>query len=334
MCVVDPASPGSGATAEGMGHLVVMDDSPAQLDLTTASLRLWRDLIPNLPSAAEATSPGTLWVAEDQTGMAAVEAKRTLYREAGIDAHAWDGKRVCDEEPQLRHVAGALHVPGDCVVYPPVVAAKLLADSGAAFVQASATAIHDDGCETAKGSIKARWVVNCAGAHAADLASLPIQPRKGHLAITERRPGFLKHQIVELGYLASAHSSDDASVAFNVQPRSTGQVLIGSSREFVGWNPEVRRAMLTKMISRAIAFVPGLASLHIIRSWVGFRAATGDHLPVIGPLPGQPNHIVAAGHEGLGITTSLITAELVAHHVCGTVASISPTPCLPARFAA
>jgi glycine/D-amino acid oxidase-like deaminating enzyme len=92
--------------------------------------------------------------------------------------------------------------------------------------------------------------------------------------------------------------------------------------------------MLAKMIARAVSFVPGLATLHVVRSWVGFRAATNDHLPVIGPMPGQPSHIVAAGHEGLGITTSLATAELVAHHVCGVEPVISPEPYLPGRFAA
>lgn len=334
VCVVDPSPPGSGATAAGMGHLVVMDDSAAQLELTIASLRLWLDLLPTLPRSAETISPGTLWVAEYEAGMEAVESKRTLYANAGVAAQTWGPARVHEGEPVLRPVAGALHVPGDCVVYPPTIAAKLLADSRATLVQATATAINGDGCETSQGLLRTRWVVNCAGAHATDFAPLPIQPRKGHLAITERRPGFLRHQVVELGYLASAHGSDEASVAFNVQPRATGQVLIGSSREFAGWDPAIRRTMLAKMIARAVSFVPELATLHVVRSWVGFRAATNDHLPVIGPIPDQPSHIVAAGHEGLGITTSLATAELVAHHVCGVEPVISPEPYLPGRFAA
>ena len=60
---------------------------------------------------------------------------------------------------------------------------------------------------------------------------LRLESRKGHLVITDRYPGFVHHQLVELGYLKSAHSTASDSVAFNVQPRMTGQLLIGSSRQ-------------------------------------------------------------------------------------------------------
>ena len=70
---------------------------------------------------------------------------------------------------------------------------------------------------------------------------LAIRPRKGHLVITDRHPGFVTHQLLELGYLKSAHGSDAASVAFNVQPRATGQLLIGSSRQYDVEDPAVDR---------------------------------------------------------------------------------------------
>ena len=72
-----------------------------------------------------------------------------------------------------------------------------------------------------------------AGVWSTDLVKdLKIRKKKGHLIITERYPNFVKHQLIELGYLKSAHSSESDSVAFNVQPRATEQVLIGSSRQF------------------------------------------------------------------------------------------------------
>ena len=55
------------------------------------------------------------------------------------------------------------------------------------------------------------------------LPDLPIRPKKGHLAITDRYPGFVRHQLVEMGYIKNAHAADGDSVAFNVQPRPTGQ---------------------------------------------------------------------------------------------------------------
>src|SRR3954466_11612590 len=126
------------------------------------------------------------------------------------------------------------------------------------------------------------FLINAAGAQAALLTpELPIVPRKGHLAITDRAPGFVRHQLVELGYLTSAHAMTSESVAFNVQPRSTGQVLIGSSRELVGWDASMNRAILSRMLARAAQLMPVLRDVSIVRCWTGFRPATPDKLPLI-----------------------------------------------------
>ena len=181
--------------------------------------------------------------------------------------------------------------------------------------------------------VEGDFVINAAGARAGLLTSgLPIRPRKGHLVITDRHPGFVTHQILELGYLKSAHGSDSSSVAFNVQPRATGQLLIGSSRQFDVEDPSVEPWMVRRMIDRALLYMPGLARLSAIRTWTGFRAATPDSLPLIGPHGDNPHLIVASGHEGLGITTSFGTAELVADHLSGRESRINPEPYRPSRF--
>ncbi|MCC6535902.1 MAG: FAD-dependent oxidoreductase, partial [Bryobacterales bacterium] len=112
--------------------------------------------------------------------------------------------------------------------------------------------------------------------------TIPVAPRKGHLAITDRAPGFLRHQIVELGYLKSAHGHETESVACNLQPRATGQVLIGSSRQYGVHTAAVEPRMLQRMLRRALEYMPGLAGLPVVRTWTGFRAATPDGLPLIG----------------------------------------------------
>ena len=110
--------------------------------------------------------------------------------------------------------------------------------------------------------IEANVIVNAAGCEAARLTpALPIVPRKGHLAITDRYPRFCRHQLVELGYLTSAHVMTSESVAFNVQPRFTGQVLIGSSRELAGWDSSTNRRVLRRMLHRALHFMPALSEL-------------------------------------------------------------------------
>jgi glycine/D-amino acid oxidase-like deaminating enzyme len=175
-------------------------------------------------------------------------------------------------------------------------------------------------------------VVLAAGTAAPQLLpALPIVPKKGHLAITDRYPGFLRHQVVELGYLKSAHAAARQSVACNLQPRSTGQVLIGSSRQLVGLDPSLDRAICAHMLARAIAYAPRLAELAVLRTWIGFRPATPDNLPYIGPWPEMRGLWIAAGHEGLGITTATGTARLLADLMTGRPPALDPRPYAPDR---
>src|SRR5271166_293532 len=65
LALVERAEIGGGATAAAMGHIVVLDDSPAQLALTRYSQLLWQQMASPLPPDAEYTPRGTLWVAAD-----------------------------------------------------------------------------------------------------------------------------------------------------------------------------------------------------------------------------------------------------------------------------
>jgi glycine/D-amino acid oxidase-like deaminating enzyme len=165
------------------------------------------------------------------------------------------------------------------------------------------------------------------------LPELPVRKRKGHLVITDRYPGFVRHQLVELGYLKSAHAVTADSVAFNVQPRRTGQVLIGSSRQFGAEEPAIDHRIVSAMLERAQAYLPEIGACSAIRVWTGFRAATPDKLPLIGAWLADETLVLATGHEGLGITTSLGTAQLVADCIMKAASEIPAEAYLPVRFA-
>lgn len=337
--VVEPGEIGGGATAAGMGHIVVMDDSPAQLALTSYSQRLWNELAAQLPSTVEFERSGTLWVASDEEEMQEVHRKKALYASVGIETEVLDSRALAEAEPNLRRpLAGALRVPSDAVLYPPCAAEFLLKEAmrngaqlyaGRRVLSARAGKVHlDDNSE-----LIAKSIVNAGGSEATDLLpQLPIRKRKGHLVITDRYPGFVHHQLVELGYLKSAHSISKDSVAFNIQPRKTGQVLIGSSRQYGSETSAVDHQIVSAMLERAQCFMPGIGTLSAIRIWTGFRAATPDKLPLIGPWPEDKTLFLAAGHEGLGITTSLGTARLLADHLTGEKTKIPIEPYLPERF--
>jgi glycine/D-amino acid oxidase-like deaminating enzyme len=331
---------GGGATAAGMGHVVVMDDSEAQFALTRHSQRLWAELARELPPSCEYETTGTLWVAAHNEEMAEAERKLAYYRQRDVPARLLSARDLAEAEPNLRPgLAGALLVPQDAVVYPPTVALHLARDAeahGATLVIGSkvvrmglGSVQYADGRE-----IRAPRIVDATGAWATDLhPAIPVRKRKGHLVITDRYPGFARHQLVELGYLKSAHTIGADSVAFNVQPRSTGQILIGSSRQYGNGDLAIDQRMLAAMLNRAIEYMPGIASLHAIRTWTGFRAATPDKLPLIGPSIDDESVWLATGHEGLGITTSLGTAALLAAAFTGHAPPIPAESYLPARFA-
>lgn len=336
--IVEAEVVGGGATAAGMGHLVVMDDSEAQFALTRYSRELWLRLASDLPSDVEFDRCGTIWVAADEEEMAGVRKKKDFYESRGASAEVLDSQSLRQAEPNLREgLAGGLLVPDDCVIYAPCAArflveharsrgAELHLHRVVAEIKSESARLNDDT------SISAHWIINAAGTWSPDLTpGIEVRKRKGHLVITDRYPGFVRHQLVELGYLKSAHSFTKESVAFNVQPRRTGQLLIGSSRQFDCDTKETDSAMLGRMLKRAESFMPGLGGLKAIRSWTGFRAATPDKLPFIGPSPRQENLLIATGHEGLGITTSLATARLLVDHIVGRAQEIPAAPYAAAR---
>jgi glycine/D-amino acid oxidase-like deaminating enzyme len=335
--VLERGFPGGGATAAAMGHLVVMDDSPAQLALTAHSLRLWRSVRDELPREVEWLSSGTMWIAEELAQLDVARARVAIYRQAGIDAEIVTGRDLAVMEPHLRPgLAGALCVPDDAVIYPPTAAGWLLdravAQGAELRTNVSVTGVASRAVRTQHGVLDAELVILATGAQASALIpELPIVPRRGHLVVTDRYPGFCAHQLVELGYVASAHTLSAASVAFNVQPRATGQMLIGSSRELVGWDAATNRDIVRQMIDRAVHFMPDLAGVSALRVWTGFRPATRDALPLIGPWPALDGVWIAAGHEGLGVTTSLATAKLIADQLAGRSVAIDPQPYAPDR---
>lgn len=331
---------GGGATAAGMGHIIVLDDSEPQFRLTRWSQQLWEALAADLPPAVQRDPCGCIWVAADADEMGAVRSKAEFYRRRGVGVSVLDEVELAEAEPELRAgLAGGLLMQEDSVIYPPAYVDWVLGRTPRVSVERGVRVLRTLGSGVVLADETRRpagAVVNAAGDRALELLPEPlptatIKARKGHLAITERVPGFCRHQLVELGYLTSAHTHAASSVAFNVQPRATGQVLIGSSRQYGDTDRRIDLDVLARMLRRAQEYLPGLGRLPIVRTWTGFRAATADKLPLIGPVPGVEGLWLASGHEGLGITTSLGTARIVAAQVAGREPEIDAAPYRPDR---
>lgn len=307
----------AGATGAGMGHLVSVDGSPEELALCAYSLGFWRELGPALSEGCAYRNCGTLWLAESEEDRPAAEAKQKALADRGIESHWLEAAELAESEPMLRNgLAGALCVPSDSIVYAPATARWFLRDAGArlSLTHGRVTRL-DEKCVQIDGQ---RWLsadrivlANGLGANAL-LPQVGLVAKKGQLVITDRYPTMMHHQLVELAYSRQAHAHNGASVAFNVQPRPTGQLLIGSSRQLDDTDPAIDTPLLSRMLRRACDFLPALGSMTAIRSWTGFRAATADEQPLIGAWPTMPGLWLALGHEGHGVTTAPGTAHLLA----------------------
>ncbi|WP_321844788.1 NAD(P)/FAD-dependent oxidoreductase [Paraburkholderia bannensis] len=345
--VLDRAGVGGGVTAAGMGHLVLMDDTPAEFALSSWSRDLWLDLAPRLSAREAFVRCGTLWVAVDDEEYDLARTRQQALASVGVACTLLDERQVREAEPALREgLRGGMMLPDDAVVYAPAAAAWLLAQPVKGRVtcrlDTQVARVDRQGVVLANGEALAAGAVLLAnGLQAADLLpGLPMQAKKGHLIITDRYPGTIRHQILELGYIKSAHNASGTSVAFNVQPRPTGQILIGSSRQFDSLDPAIEPEILARMLRRAAEYLPELPTLNAIRAWTGFRPATSDGLPLIGSAAPfaddsfHPSTWLATGHEGLGVTTALATGKLIAAQMLdpGIALPIDPQPYRPARF--
>jgi glycine/D-amino acid oxidase-like deaminating enzyme len=334
--LLDPGPIGGSVTAASMGHLVSVDGLPAELALASYSQRQWETLR-ELPDI-EYGRCGTLWVASDDRDCARIPSKRERLAAAGVTAVPVGAKELYELEPSLAPgLPGGLLVAEEGVVYPPAVARQLVkraCQRGATLRRARVAAVGDHEVRLDDGSRVAGTVLVANGCSLPDLLpELPLRLRKGHLVITERYPGMVRHQLVQMHYTDTAHGEVD-DVAFNVQPRPTGQILIGSSREYGSNTTEVSLPMVQRMLRCAFAFVPGLRQLNALRTWAGLRPVTADGLPYIGRVAGRRGIWVAAGHEGLGVTTAPGTARLLVDLLLGREPAIDAHPYDPARVAA
>lgn len=347
--VIDRGAVAGGTSGAGEGNLLVSDKSPGpELELTLLSLSLWRELGASLGGDTfELEAKGGLVVASTQDGLDGLRRLAEEQRAAGVDVVSdVDPTRY---EPAIRtDLAGGVFYPQDMQVQPMLAAAQLLRAArglGAVFwPHTEVTGIDRD----ARGAVRAVLtrtdqvitpaVVNAAGTWAGEVAglagiALPIRPRRGFILVTEALPVLIRHKVYGAEYVANVASSDsDLQTSAVIEGTRGGTVLIGASRERVGFDATFSLRVLARLAAQAVDLFPVLATVHAIRAYRGFRPYSPDHLPVIGPDPRVPGLLHACGHEGAGIGLAPATAALITASLTSTAPPLDPTPFDPGRF--
>lgn len=184
---------------------------------------------------------------------------------------------------------------------------------------------------------KANKVINAAGIYSPHVGKLldievPVVPRKGHILVSSRAELLGSRKIQEFGYLMTKFGKErqaskemnDYGVALVHEATQSQNFLIGSSREFVGYNTNVNHKIIRLIAERAIEYFPPMKDMSFIRSYAGLRPWTPDNLPIISDTV-VPGFYIAAGHEGDGIGLSAITGLWMSQMMTNTLKDdISP----------
>ena len=342
--LLDRGEVSRGTTGVGEGNVLCADkDAGPDLDLAILGRALYDEIEAELGPVARIRRKGALVVHPDERTWAAEPARVRRLQAAGVEAHLVGADEVRDLEPRLTGpVHGATYVPHDLQCDPRAIAVarakQVPTRTGAEVVEIG------DGRVVLRGGevIEARDVVLAAGPWSAPLAAtaglhLPVEPRKGQLVrlrLPDPDPGFLRRKVVDGSYLLNVASEDAArQTATVVETTHDGHVLVGSSRERVGFDDSVSDELSTLLRESAARLVPDLAGLRPDDAWVGFRPWLPDHLPAIGPTPIEGLH-VATGHEGAGVGQGPITGRLIAQSIADEATALALEPFDPARFGA
>lgn len=334
--VVDRGTTAGGTSSACEGNLLVSDKGPGhELLLAQYASTLWKaasadlteQLGPRFPSI-EYDPKGGLVVATTDAGARALFDFASGQRAAGVDARALDPGQAHELEPDLAPgITAAVHYPEDAQVQPSVATEALMASArrfGARLLENTPVTgpVLDSagalvGVKTPAGELRASRVLIAAGPWSGQVAALlgvhlPVRPRRGELLVTSRMPHRIFHKVYDADYVGAVGSDDSALQTSSViESTAGGTVLIGSSRQQVGFDVSLRVDALSEIAAKAIRLFPFLSGVAVIRSYGGFRPFMPDHLPVIGEDPRMPGLWHAAGHEGAGIGLSLATAELL-----------------------
>ncbi|MCX5403931.1 FAD-binding oxidoreductase [Streptomyces sp. NBC_00335] len=349
VAVVDRGPVAGGTTGAGEGNLLVSDkEAGPELDLALLSARLWRELALELPEEIEYEAKGGLVVAADEATVKALRGFADGQRAAGVDAVEVGPGELRELEPHLAPgLAGGFLYPQDAQVQPAQAAARLLAAARGVEVHLGEEVTELlrgpsgelRGVRTARRDLLAPAVLNAAGTWGGAVAALagvelPVLPRRGFVLVTEPLPRVVRHKVYAADYIADV-ASGSASLQSSavVEGTPAGPVLIGATRERVGFDRSLSTEALRRLAAQAAALFPVLADVKVLRTYHGFRPYLPDHLPAIGADPRVPGLFHACGHEGAGIGLAPGTGVLIAAALTSAMPALDPGPFAPARFA-
>jgi glycine/D-amino acid oxidase-like deaminating enzyme len=346
--IIDRGTVASGTTGAGEGNILVSDKDPGpELVLALRSRDLWFEMQEDVGDTFELEAKGGVVVARGDDSQLKALAK--VQSANGVIAQTVDHKELHELEPFLHpELHSGVFYPQDAQCQPMLAAAKIIqtviARGGTLVSQSKVLGFEIEGGSvkgviTSTGRYLAPLVINAAGTWAGEIASLagsnlPVAPRKGFILVTEPAPQYIFHKVYDSDYVANVASSDaDLQTSTVVEGTRSGTILIGASRERVGFDGSMNYEILRKLAHQAVSLFPVLRDVQLLRAYRGFRPYAPDHLPLIGEDYAVKGLWHSAGHEGAGIGLAPGSAALITDAILGRQSFMDPAAFSPKRFA-
>lgn len=353
--VIEKNEIASGTSSKCDGNILAIDKDPGfDSQMTLVSQQLVRQLSKELEDPFEYRDRGSILVCESDNEMEAAQKWVNSQVEAGLPFRMLDRQDLNEESPYLADdLPGGLECSTDSTVNPYLLTYALFegAKKHGAEIQLH-TEVKDISYDkeneqfrviTNQGDFISKKVVNAAGVWATNIGqmldiAIPIKPRKGHIIVSSRQEPVGLRKVMEFGYLISKfggerqvdEETEKYGVALVFEPTESQNFLIGSSRQFTGFDTEVNNDIISCIARRAIRFYPKIKDMNLIRTYAGLRPWTPDHLPIISHVDEVPGFYIAAGHEGDGISLAAVTGKIISELINNE--ETTSTPIDPLRY--
>jgi glycine oxidase len=319
--VMERGVPGAEASSAAAGLLAPLGSIAAAgpfADLLLASWRMFPGLVPELEAASGITmqfeQTGSLRLVHESKRIANLRKRMKAWEPLGLHMEWLAGNEAREREPLLApDVSAAIYAPEEGQILAPCVAqafARAAMRLGATFCKhTEVTGVRGrqgrvTGVVTAQGEvIGCEHVVIAAGAWAGQVGEwlglrLLVTPQRGQILAVRQPATLLRHIIFgEAIYLA---------------PKQDETVVIGATKEDVGFSKQFTAGGMAWLLSTALRLVPSLEGSKVERIWAGLRPKTPDQQPILGKAVGWENVTLAVGHGSVGIALSPITGLSIA----------------------
>jgi len=312
---------GKGSTGKSMGGVRAQFSTPVNVQMSLYSIPFYASFEERLGHPCDYRPQGYLFCATSDRHLAYLRTNYEMQTAMGLkDVHLLSGDEIRGMFPQLRgdDIVGGSFCSTDGFVDPNSAMTGFMAwatDHGATlWKNARVTGIVRDtsgvtAVQTTRGDVATRKAVNCAGAWAAEVASmtgveLPVEPLRRMLVPSEPFDEF-PH---------TAPMIIDMSNGFHFRPESRGFLLAWNDpEETTGFKTNFDPAFVEKILTRAEQRVPCFANLPVNpkRAWAGLYEMTPDHYPILGEAPGVPGFFLANGFSGHGVMHAPATGKIL-----------------------